>query len=54
MNANDANARLFFSTHPATSERIALLDDEMVGTLDGFSGLEGSERFTRYQSGFRD
>jgi len=53
MNPNDANVGLFFSTHPATSERIELLDKAMTGTLDGFNGVEIGERFDRYQVGLR-
>ena len=49
MQSNDTNTNLFFSTHPATSERIELLDTEMTGALDRISGVDVTARLRRFQ-----
>jgi predicted Zn-dependent protease len=54
MGGDDQNLAFMFSTHPPTTDRLALLDEEMGGRMDRYSGgAVDSEQFTKIQERLR-
>lgn len=53
-NHSDQNLTFFFSTHPATEDRLGQLDTEMQGRMDQYSGATGqTKRFQEIQKRLR-